>query len=137
MERTLFTDLLALKHCFELMGLVRRMLLLPTSKHPHGLFRLVLDLRYVPESLLDNVPEPTIKLGLLDLEKKGHKGLSVECDFELVEGQAVTWILRTPPTHKYPEETRPSKVKAEQLGVSFESACHIISCWFGMWVDGS
>lgn len=79
-----------------------------------------LDLRYVPESSLDNVPEPEVKLELFDLMHKGHIGLSVQAQFTLVEGQAVTFVLRTPPKHAYPDAVRPSKEKAEQLGVPFE-----------------
>ena len=82
---------------------------------------LDLDLRYVPDSSLENVPEPDIKLEILDLQSKGHLGLSVCCQFELVEGQAVTFILRTPPKHAYPDAVKPSKEKADQLGVPFES----------------
>ncbi|GJE98224.1 glycoside hydrolase family 15 protein [Phanerochaete sordida] len=79
-----------------------------------------LDLRFVPESSLDNVPEPEIKLEKYDLTKKGHKGLSVQCEFTLVEGQAVTFVLRTPPKHEYPDASRPSKERADQLGVPFD-----------------
>ncbi|KAJ3535070.1 hypothetical protein NM688_g7030 [Phlebia brevispora] len=79
-----------------------------------------LDLRYVTESSLDNIPDPEIKLELLDLMSKGHLGLSVFSEFELVEGQTVTFILRTPPKYTYPEAVRPSREKAEQLGVPFE-----------------
>ena len=80
-----------------------------------------LDLRYVTESSIENVPEPEIKLDLFDLSKKGHLGPSVQSEFTLVEGQAVTFILRTPPKHAYPEAVKPSKEKAAQLGVPFES----------------
>ena len=80
-----------------------------------------LDLRFVPESSLENVPEPAVRLELFDLMHKGHLGLSVQAEFTLVEGQAVTFVLRTPPKHAYPDAVRPSKEKAEQLGVPFES----------------
>lgn len=82
---------------------------------------LDLDLRYVTESSIENVPEPVIKFDLLDLTNKGHLGPSVSCNFTLVEGQAVTFVLRTPSKHVYSEAVRPSKEKAEQLGVPFES----------------
>ena len=82
-----------------------------------------LDLRYVTESSIENVPEPEIKLGLFDLMNKGHLGESVQCEFKLIEGQAVTFILRSPPKHAYPDAVKPSKEKAEQLGISFESMC--------------
>lgn len=100
----------------------------PGSMHARALFvskgaNLDLDLRYVSESTLDAVPEPFIELRLLDLTSKGHLGPSVQCEFELQEGQVVTFILRTPPDHKYPDAVRPSKEKAEELGVPFESEC--------------
>lgn len=89
--------------------------------------KLNLDLRYVPESSLDNVPEPKIELELLDLTKKGHLGPSVSCEFELREGQAVTFVLRTPPDHAYPDAVKPSEEKAERLGVGFESAFRLVA----------
>lgn len=81
---------------------------------------LDLDLRYVSESSLENVAEPEIDFRKYDLMGQGHLGLSVQSDFELVEGQAVTFILRTPLKHAYPDAVKPSKEKADQLGVSFE-----------------
>lgn len=57
----------------------------------------------------------------LDLSHKGHQGLGAYSEFKLMEGQAITFVLRTPPDHQYPEEARPSKEKAKALGVSFES----------------
>lgn len=80
-----------------------------------------LDLRYVTESSIENVLEPAIKLDLFDLTSKGHLGPSVSCNFSLVEGQAVTFVLRTPPKHVYPEATKPSQKKAEDLGIPFDS----------------
>ncbi|EKM53302.1 glycoside hydrolase family 15 protein, partial [Phanerochaete carnosa HHB-10118-sp] len=79
-----------------------------------------LDLRYVTESSIENVPEPEIELELFDLTRKGHLGISVQSEFTLVEGQSVTFILRTPPKHAYPDAVKPSKEKARQLGVPFE-----------------
>lgn len=94
--------------------------------HMKALFKskdanLNLDLRYVTESSLENVPEPTIDLQLFNLTSKGHLGPSVECEFELQEGQAVTFVLRVPPDHTYPDAVRPSKEKADELGVPYES----------------
>lgn len=80
-----------------------------------------LDLRFVPESSLENVPEPDVRLALLDLAARGHRGPAVCTEFTLVEGQVVTFILRSPPRHAYPDAARPSKERAEQLGVPFES----------------
>ncbi|KAJ7708193.1 glycoside hydrolase family 15 protein [Mycena rosella] len=58
---------------------------------------LSLDLRYVPETTMVNVPCPAVELALLDLSGKGHLGLAVQADITLVEGQCVTFVLRTPP----------------------------------------
>lgn len=80
-----------------------------------------LDLRYVVDSSLDNVPEPEVDLELFDLTPKGHKGPSVSSEFTLVEGQSITFVLRSPPNHKYPDAAKPSKERAEQLNVPFES----------------
>jgi hypothetical protein len=85
-------------------------------KSPH----LSLDLRFVPESSMDCVPLPKVEPHLLDLEKKGHLGPGACIHLELVEGQAVTFVLRTPPTRVSPQ-TRPDEQKAEALGVSLES----------------
>ena len=84
---------------------------------------LDLDLRFVPETSLENVSEPEVRLELLDLSHKGNKGLGVACEFTLVEGQAVTFILRSPPKHTYPDAVKPSREKAAHLGVPFESRC--------------
>ena len=32
----------------------------------------------------------------------------------------VTWVLRTPPEHKYPDAVRPSRERARELGVPLE-----------------
>ncbi|KAK7052597.1 glycoside hydrolase family 15 protein [Favolaschia claudopus] len=58
---------------------------------------LELDLRYVPESTMANVAQPSIDLDLLDLSEKGHLGLGVQTEFTLAEGQCITFVLRTPP----------------------------------------
>ncbi|KAG6814784.1 hypothetical protein H0H93_012252, partial [Arthromyces matolae] len=56
-----------------------------------------LDLRYIAESTLDAASVPSIELGTLDLTSKGHKGLAAYASLQLSEGQAVTFVLRTPP----------------------------------------
>ncbi|KAJ7674021.1 glycoside hydrolase family 15 protein [Mycena polygramma] len=58
---------------------------------------MALDLRYVPESTMANVAPPSVNLNLLDLSHKGHLGLGVQAEMTLVEGQCVTFVLRTPP----------------------------------------
>jgi hypothetical protein len=82
---------------------------------------LSLDLRFVAESMVENVPSPTIKLQPLDLTKKGHLGLSAYADLELEEGQAVTFILRPPPAQVPSPKFMPNEEKAVSLGVSMES----------------
>lgn len=58
---------------------------------------LTLDLRFIPEKTSEDVEEPVVHLTTLDLSAKGHKGLAVQAFIHLVEGQAVTFILRNPP----------------------------------------
>ncbi|KAJ8519553.1 hypothetical protein ONZ45_g3503 [Pleurotus djamor] len=66
---------------------------------------LELDLRYVVESTLDNVPVPAVDFMLLDLSSKGHLGPGASCDLNLVEGQVVTFVLRIPPSGTNGETT--------------------------------
>ena len=67
-------------------------------------YSMSLDLRYVAECSIDGVAAPKVKLTPLDLKEKGHLGMSVACDMELVEGQAVTFILRIPPSSAPPKQ---------------------------------
>ncbi|KAF8662097.1 hypothetical protein AX16_001207 [Volvariella volvacea WC 439] len=67
---------------------------------------LNLDLRYVAESTIDSVEPPQVSFSALDLSHKGHKGLAVQTELSLVEGQCVTFVLRTPP----------SKVQTQRAG---------------------
>ncbi|CAL1713826.1 unnamed protein product [Somion occarium] len=97
----------------------------PDHIHNKALFssseaKLELDLRYVLESSLAGVPEPNLELQVLDLTEKGHLGHSVFCNLELIEGQAVTFILRTPPERTYPHVAQPSTERAKELGIPFE-----------------
>ncbi|KAK0222284.1 glycoside hydrolase family 15 protein [Armillaria fumosa] len=74
----------------------------PSSTNPQNKVTFVskdcaLDLRYVVDSTMDNVACPSVELRLLDLSKKGHKGLGVHADLSLDEGQCVWFILRIPP----------------------------------------
>lgn len=59
---------------------------------------LTLDLRYIVENTMDSCQPPTIELSTLDLTSKGHKGLAGYASLQLSEGQAVTFVLRTPPS---------------------------------------
>ncbi|KAG5337131.1 hypothetical protein C0989_010579 [Termitomyces sp. Mn162] len=79
----------------------------PTQNHQNKVVftsssGFVLDLRYITESTLDAACVPSIELGTLDLTSKGHKGLAAYSATQLTEGQAVTFVLRTPPEHEAP-----------------------------------
>lgn len=70
------------------------------TKQKKALFEsadLTLDLRYIAEKTIDEVDIPVVHLTTLDLSAKGHKGLAAQAFISLVEGQAVTFILRNPP----------------------------------------
>ncbi|KAL1946135.1 hypothetical protein VTO73DRAFT_15262 [Trametes versicolor] len=97
----------------------------PRGQHNKALFAskdadLTLDLRYIAESGLENVPEPQVELNLLDLSEKGHKGPAVWTELELREGQAVTFVLRTPPEGKLPPQAQPTHKTAEEMGIPYE-----------------
>ncbi|KAG1810896.1 glycoside hydrolase family 15 protein [Suillus subaureus] len=83
---------------------------------------LTLDLRFLPESLLDNVPVPEVSLETLDLSAKGHLGLAAQTELTLVEGQRVTFVLRIAPEHKGDGGSSHSvdEEKAELLGVDYQ-----------------
>lgn len=49
----------------------------------------------------DGAP-PEVTLEFLDLSAKGHKGLAVQSNIRLEEGQCVTFVLRTPPARTVP-----------------------------------
>ncbi|KIK28079.1 hypothetical protein PISMIDRAFT_7631 [Pisolithus microcarpus 441] len=84
---------------------------------------LELDLRYVAEATLDNVPTPEVKIDYLDLLNKGHLGPAVCCDLSLVEGQRVTFILRVCPEKAGTPEARPTQELADRLGIPLEGRC--------------
>lgn len=81
---------------------------------------LELDLRYVSEATLDNVPEPEVNIDYLDLSKEGHLGPAVCCNLSLVEGQRVTFILRICPERVGAPEARPTQELADRLGIPLE-----------------
>lgn len=82
---------------------------------------LTMDLRFIAESVVDGVPSPSVDLHILDLKPRGHKGLSICVDLDLVEGQVVTFVLRTPP--KATKEQYDAVSIFEQVGVSFDREC--------------
>lgn len=57
-----------------------------------------LNLRWVTNSINDDVKAPEIFVDHLDLSDRGHKGLGVTSHFTLEEGQTVTFVLREPPS---------------------------------------
>ena len=77
--------------------------------HKKALFEspnLNMDLRYVTHTDAftghgDDGP-PDVELELLDLSRKGHKGLGVQSVFELKEGQGVSFIFRMVPGSPIP-----------------------------------
>lgn len=85
---------------------------------------LDLDLRYVAESTIDNVPTPEVNLDLLDLSSQGHLGAATYCNLSLVEGQRVTFVLRVCPEGRFPPQMKPTQARADELGVPLESTVH-------------
>ena len=57
-------------------------------------------MRYLAETTTEDVDLPVVHLTTLDLSAKGHKGLAIQAFVHLIEGQAVTFILRNPPANK-------------------------------------
>jgi GH15 family glucan-1,4-alpha-glucosidase len=82
--------------------------------------QLKVDLRYVGESTMECVDDPLVELKLLDLSQKGHLGPAAYCDLELVEGQVVTFILRTPPEVETQPLFTPTMERAHRLGVDLD-----------------
>jgi len=110
------------------------------SPHKKALFvseNLSLDFRYIPESVADGVPAPEVDIQLLDLTEKGHLGLSASADLNLVEGQVVTFVLRSlspsrvkrdldsqtpdPERDEALQKVMPSPKIAEELGIDYKS----------------
>jgi hypothetical protein len=90
---------------------------------------LSLDLRFVVDASIDDVPLPDVELELLDLTSNGHKGssssltetstvpislvlsgLSAVTTLKLTEGQSVTFILR----HSDPKD-KEGRIKLAQV----------------------
>ncbi|KAI9463813.1 glycoside hydrolase family 15 protein [Boletus coccyginus] len=81
---------------------------------------LDVDLRYVAESTVDNVPAPEVDLGLLDLSSKGHLGPAAYCNLSLEEGQRVTFVFRICPKEGFRAQFKPTQAHADEFGVPFE-----------------
>lgn len=86
---------------------------------------LTLDLRYVTEGCpadgdIASVHAPSVELQKLDLSAKGHLGEGVCVDLDLSAGQAVTFVLRSPPDTAPPKTSRPTREQANQLGIPIQ-----------------
>ena len=82
---------------------------------------LTLDLRFVTDTTIDNVSPPSAEFQLLDLSADGHKGPAISMDLDLVEGQVVVFVLRTPPVKESNVSiVQPSEEQAEQMGIPLE-----------------
>jgi hypothetical protein len=82
---------------------------------------LSLDLRFVAESVIDGVSSPSVELQTFDLRPCGHKGISISADLDLVEGQVVTFVLRTLPNATGEQQTSiATSNKNSDLGVSLD-----------------
>ncbi|KAI5120458.1 hypothetical protein M0805_008505 [Coniferiporia weirii] len=91
---------------------------------------LTLDLRYVAEVQADDgsgvsqgcaTRPPVVQLRTLDLSAQGHLGEGVCCDLDLEEGQAVTFVLRSPPDRAPPRTPKPTRARANELGVPMQN----------------
>jgi GH15 family glucan-1,4-alpha-glucosidase len=95
-----------------------------SDKQKRALFEsdeLTMDLRFIAESVVDGIPSPSVDLQFLNLMPQGHKGSSICVDLDLVEGQVVTFVLRTPSmATKEQHNAGATKEQSEQLGVSFD-----------------
>lgn len=100
---------------------------IPSHSQNKVLFRspsLEVDLRYVVESTIDNVPTPQVNLELLDLSAKGHLGPAMCSNFSLAEGQRVTFVFRICPKGGFRARIKATQEHADELGVSLESTPH-------------
>lgn len=100
--------------------------------HQKVLFKsdaLTLDLRYISECSADEVSAasaeglrpPVLEFHKLDLRSKGHLGEGICCDLNLVEGQAVTFVLRPPPETASGINSKPTQEQADAIGIPLES----------------
>lgn len=97
---------------------------IPNEAQKKVLFKssaLNLDLRYVAESTVDDIPLPEVKFEILDLKDIGHLGTGVTVNLPLSEGQVVTFVLRCPPKEPPIPQAIPRISMANEYHVSFES----------------
>lgn len=94
---------------------------------------LSLDLRYTVDDTTE-AGVPSVDIGLMDLQRQGHLGLGVYSEFTLSEGQAVTFILRTPPkVHSVRSSlSTPLPQQSEQAGIPLDGwfSCFPISKFY-------
>jgi hypothetical protein len=88
-------------------------------------FDLTMDLRYFVESDDQEVPLPKIKLEKADLER-GLLGESIVSEFELEEGQTITFLMREESQREYANKehqkvANPSEERAAELGISLKA----------------
>jgi hypothetical protein len=83
---------------------------------------MLLDLRYIAESTMEDVPIPEIDMKILDLQDLGHLGPSATADLNLLEGQVVTFILRCPPKEPPIPQAIPRTETAKEFRTSFEGS---------------
>ena len=91
---------------------------------------LSLDLRFFAESSPDADTIPVVDLKILDLQSKGHLGPGIYCDLNIMDGQVVTFVLRTPSqVESNPVVSKPSLEKAEKLGIPLDRVLSIHAAW--------
>lgn len=86
---------------------------------------LTMDLRYFVQSDDEEVSLPEIELQKVDL-KRGLLGESIVSEFELEEGQTITFLMREASTHQYANEdhekaANPSEARAAELGINLKT----------------
>ena len=81
---------------------------------------MLLDLRYVAESTMEDVPIPEVGLEILDLQGVGHLGPGTAANLMLHEGQVVTFVLRCPPKDPPIPQAIPKTSTANEYSVPFE-----------------
>ena len=96
---------------------------IPNMSQKKALFKssaMHLDLRYVVESTVEDIPIPKVDLTTYDLQQVGHLGPSVTANLTLHEGQVVTFILRCPPKDPPIPQAIPRTETAKEYNVTFD-----------------
>lgn len=98
------------------------------GKVPKAIFKskdLSMDLRYFEDASDACQTTPHIKLNIEDLSSRGLLGPAVSSDFELEEGQNITFILReyeepSEEVKRGAQRANPTVERAKELGVDME-----------------